>query len=377
MTQVLARALASEGHEVRVIGLYPPDYPAANMEQDHGVKVWRLRERAHTLGWAFSRYKLYQKISEWARNGLIDLVEMADYQGLAAGWGRLPVPVIVRLHGTLAYFAQELEKPIEKTSYWLERASLRRADYVCSVCQYTAQRTSQVFDLPLDRSTVLYNPVEIAKNYTVSDRIPTNVIFSGTLTDKKGIISLINAWPRVTTVVPQAELHVFGKDGKAPDGGSSMREFLRSQLSDQNRACVHFHGHVSREELFNAYRVGGIAVFPSYAEAFAVAPLEAMACGCPTISSRRGSGPELLNHEREGLLVNPDSPEEIAGAILQLLADPSRARSLGDAGRLRVFETFAIERLIGRNVTFYEECVRDFREKSVPLTHHQEQMSLR
>jgi glycosyltransferase involved in cell wall biosynthesis len=363
MTQVLGRALARNGHEVRTIGVYPPWYHAPETEVDHGVQVSRLWEREHSLGWILSRFQLYQAVSELVQKGLVDVVEVPDYAGWAAGWRRLNAPVVTRLHGSLTYFASELHKPVENTSYWLERASLRRADYSCSVCKYTAQMTERVFKMPLKSTAILYNPVETPSDTEDLVRARNRVVFSGTLTPKKGIISLIKSWPLVANSVPDAELHVFGKDGRA-ENGRTMQEYLRSLLPESVLASVHFHGHVSREELFASYRTATAAVFPSYAEAFAVAPLEAMACGCPTVFSKRGSGPELLTHEREGLLVDPDKPEEIAASILRVLQNPSFARELGEAGRVRIHQAFSIDRLVAQNVAFYENCAEDFRRKS-------------
>jgi glycosyltransferase involved in cell wall biosynthesis len=361
MTQVLARALVKNGHEVRAVGVCPQWYGAPEAEVDEGVQVSRLPERQHPLGWFFSRYQLFQTVSQWARAGLVDVIEVPDYQGMAAGWRELPVPVVARLHGSLAYFAAELNHPVEKSAYWLERASLRRVDYVSSVCRYTAKMTEQVFKLPMSSTEILYNPVEAPPETGEVPRNPNRVVFSGTLTGKKGVISLIKAWPIVLKSVPQAELHVFGKDGRAADGGS-MQQFLGSMLNGQ-RGSVHFHGHVLRKELFETYRTAAAAVFPSYAEAFAVAPLEAMACGCPTIFSERGSGPELLTHEREGLLVDPDKPGDIAASIVRTLRDRNFAREIGEAGRFRVREVFSIDRLVAQNVDFYQRCTREFAAK--------------
>jgi glycosyltransferase involved in cell wall biosynthesis len=362
MTQVLARALVKNGHEVRSIGIYPSWYDAPQSQNDHGVQVTRMPERKHPLGWIASRYQLFQQVKRWAEQGAIDVVELPDYQGLAAGWKALPVPVVARLHGSLAYFANELNRPIDKTTFWLERSSLRRVDFVSSVCRYTAEMTGRVFKLPMDSTEILYNPVETPAASAAAPRSSNRVIFSGTLTGKKGIVSLIKAWPLVVKSLPTAELHVFGKDGRSNDGGS-MQSYLSAMLNGE-RPSVHFRGHVTRQELFDTYSTAAAAVFPSYAEAFAVAPLEAMAVGCPTICSSRGSGPELLTHEREGLLVDPDKPGEIAESILRVLRNPSFAAQIGDAARARVRDVFSIDHMVARNTAFYRRCVEQFRRKS-------------
>jgi glycosyltransferase involved in cell wall biosynthesis len=358
MTQVLGRALAKQGHDVRVIGIHPSDFPAPNFEVDLGVRVWRQRGSKSRGGWINSRYQLYRKVSEWVRTGKVDVVEVPDYQGWAAGWKRLRVPVVTRLHGSLTYFASELGRPVDRVGYWLERTSLCRADFVCSVCSYTAQVTRQLFNLPLNPTAVLYNPVELTPEDREVPRKQNRVVFSGTMTGKKGVVSLIKAWPMVVKSRPDAELHLFGKDARA-DNGDSMQSVLSSILNGA-RSSVHFHGHVPRQELLNVYQTSGVAVFPSLAEAFAIAPLEAMASGCPTIYSLRGSGTELLEHGRQGLLVDPERPEQIAEAIISLQADPLLARRLGEAGRARVRERFAVEPLTAQNVAFYNRCMNQF-----------------
>lgn len=361
LTQVLTRALAHAGHEVRVIGMYPANYPAPNYEEDQGVRVWRLRESVHRFGWIRSRYRLYQAVARWSRERKVDLVEVPDWEGWAAGWPRLAVPVVARLHGSSSYFAAELGTAINRSAFWLERRSLQRADFWCSASRYTAGKTRKLFGLRSNPSAILHNSVEIPAHSPGTVRSSRQVVFSGTLTAKKGIISLIQAWPRVSEACPDAELHIYGKDGRTEDK-KSMREFLLSQLSGQARQSVRFHGHVTREKLFHALQMARSAVFPSYAEAFALAPLEAMAYGCPTIYSRHGSGPELIEHDRDGLLIDPDQPVEIADAIIRILTDDRLSERLERAGRKRVEESFSVQALLGQNEAFYQGCISDFRQ---------------
>ena len=359
LTQMLARNLVRAGHEVRVAGIRSGAPRAAACRSDEGVRVWEAGEPGHRLGWIGARYELFRMISGWCGQGAIDLVEVPDYQGWAANWPALPVPVVSRLNGCGAYFAREMGVKPRRTTYWLERASLRRADAWCSSSRYTAEKTRQVFALERP-GTVIYNPVELPPPASDEARSRSRVVFSGTLTAKKGVLSLARAWPSVVRVRPDAELHIFGKEL----AGSSMRERLVQELGAEYAAAVHFHGHVARDVLFDELRRARAAVFPSYAEAFAIAPLEAMACGCPTVYSERGSGPELMEHGRDGLLIDPDRPGEIAGALLLLLNHDETARRLGHAGRERVEQAFTIGRLLGENLAFYQQCRSRFAGRS-------------
>ena len=159
MTQVIGRALAAQGHEVRVVGVYPKSYPGPDYQEDMGVRVWRLRSRGVRFGWIQDRRRLFHMVREWASDSQIDVVEVPDFEGWAAGWGPLAVPVVARLHGTGTYFNAEMKLRTARLNFWVERASLRRANFWASVCRYTASRTQELFGLQV-ASTILYNPVE-------------------------------------------------------------------------------------------------------------------------------------------------------------------------------------------------------------------------
>ncbi|HEU6450853.1 MAG TPA: glycosyltransferase [Gemmatimonadaceae bacterium] len=360
MTQLLARALVRAGHEARVAGVYSPSYPAPDRANDEGVGVWRLREPAGRTGWIRARRRLFSLIAGWSRAGEIDLVEVPDWEGWATGWPALPVPVVARLNGSATYFAAELGAPVRWHVRQLEQWSLGRSDFWCSASRYTADRTRLVLSPKGPPDAILYNPVELPPVASSGERSRDTIVFSGTLTEKKGVVQLVRAWPIVARAFPRAELRIFGKDGVTSDG-RSMREQLEALLQgERGSERVHFHGHVSRAELKRALAAARAAVFPSYAEAFALAPLEAMAAGCPTIYSTRGSGPELIDDGRDGLLVDPDEPEQIAAALSRVLEDDALAAALGAAGRRRVEESFSLDVALERNVEFYARCIRSF-----------------
>lgn len=365
MVRTIARGLVAEGHEVRVVGSYPRDYPAPDHEVDEGVQVWRQRVPRGPLGWVRARVALRARVARWCHEGTADVVEVTDWAGPAAGWPRLPVPVVARLNGSATFFAAELDRRVKTTTRLLELLSLRRADYWASTSRYTAERTRALFDLPGEADAVLPNAVVVPPPSTVP-RSRHKVVFSGTLTHKKGVRSLIEAWPQVLASVPGAELHLYGKDGRNESGGS-MREELLSRLTAAAAEHVVFHGHVPSHELLGALAEARAAVFPSYAEAFAHAPLEAMAAGCPTIYTRRGSGPELMTSEVDGLLVDPDDRGAIAAAIVRLLTDDELAARLGEAGRATVAERFSAQWLVRATAQFYLRCAEGFRARTASV----------
>ena len=96
-----------------------------------------------------------------------------------------------------------------------------------------------------------------------------------------------------------------------------------------------------RDELIDLYRTAQALVFPSLYEGFGLPPLEAMACGCPVAVSRVGALPEICGDAAR--YFDPNEPEEIASATLDVLSDP------GDL----------VERGLARARSFtWDECAR-------------------
>ena len=96
-------------------------------------------------------------------------------------------------------------------------------------------------------------------------------------------------------------------------------------------------------------------VFPSLWEGFGLPPLEAMACGTPVITSNVSSLPEVVGDA--ALLVDPDSPEQIAEAMYEILTDEDLASKLKSAGPKQAAK-FTWENTALQTYKIYEGAVR-------------------
>ena len=95
-------------------------------------------------------------------------------------------------------------------------------------------------------------------------------------------------------------------------------------------------GDLSDEKISALLRNAELAVMPSFYEGFGLPVLEAMACGCPVITSNTSSLPEVVGSA--GIMVNPSNPSEIAEAIVALLRDDEKRNKLREEGLKRVKE---------------------------------------
>ncbi len=235
-TQNLARGLVQSGHEVRVVGVYARGYPTPAYEEDRGVRIWRLRRWGAGRSWILDRYRLFRFIARWAKAGQLDLIDVPDYQGWAAGWPRLAVPVISRWCLSASCRSAEIGRRVDLTTFHLERMSLRRADFSCAKSAYLGKRTQEVFRLPFGPG----NRVQPGGDPHLPARGAAGVSPRRLCRNPehfKGIVSLIRAWPMVTKVSPCRTPRIW-KDGRSPR--EPMQAYLADQMDPQHRTSVYF-----------------------------------------------------------------------------------------------------------------------------------------
>ena len=379
VVQSLARALVRQGHKIWVVGLYDYGYGGPDYEQDEGVEVYRLRKGGE--GWGTTlRYTLYDKVVRkiFLLTGKLDrdtqiglrnlqefintlivrhniqLVEIPDYQHYTrqvrkAVFFPVPtqVPTVCRLHGSNSYAAAEAGREVPQHIYAMEQHLLLGTTIVSSVSLYTGNQTSSLFNLK-NPIKIIYNgvPVGLPVNQDLKD--PLKAIFTGSLAASKGILVLLEAWNKVIDVVPQARLEVWGKGTLAP---------LKAILNESALAQVSFKGHQPRPNVIESLRTSSIAIFPYFAEAFALAPLEAMAAGTATVYSKRTSGPEVITNGEDGLLIDPTDVEALAEVLLDLFHNPQLRKRLGEAAYQKVKSHFAIETIAQESAQFYQSLI--------------------
>lgn len=377
--RLMARQMVKLGHKVVVAGLYSRGYGGVDEFEDEGVKVFRYRwgidgrlfenqqalsarlvnrvlldtgitERDIKRSLAAYQKKLEQIINTWQ----IDVVEMPDYNDYIrfcnsyVPFPRLSVPVVVKLNGSITYFNSEAGKTVAPHVLKMEQDILNGAAAVSSASAYTAGKSAVYlsYGKPI---RVLYNGIDT--NIAVgndAERDNKQVVFTGSLVQKKGVFQLAKAWNMVAKEIPDARLLILGK---GPVGK------VAAFLQEHAKSSVVFKGHVNKDELYGHLAKSAVAVFPSYAEAFALAPLEAMACGTAVINSNRTSGPELIDDDINGMLIDPDDVGQLASAIITLLNDPEKRLKLAVAGNKKVKQYFDIDIVARQTLQFYQEVL--------------------
>lgn len=378
ITRTLSKELVQGGHNVLVAGLYKPGYGGKDYEQTEGVRIWR-RRMSVDFGLIKNNYSrldsaiikvlkmlgIYQAdvqnsfnrfihfISELIEREKIDIIEWPDFNEYFSDLApefklpRFRVPVVVKFHGTASYIAYQMKEQIDENTYGHEKKHIENATALVSVSRNTGENYSKFYNIAKEVS-VLYNSIDLpALMYLNADK-PSTIVYTGTLTKLKGIESLLKAWNLVFRDRPDSVLKIFGKGNHLP---------LLRFLDKDAVSSVHFEGFVTRDELYRQMAGAAAAIFPSFTECFAIAPLEAMAVGCPVIYTKRVSGPELIQSQVNGLLIDPDNIPEIADSILTLLNDKSLREKFSARGRQTIEEKFDIKISAIDHIKFYEKVL--------------------
>lgn len=156
------------------------------------------------------------------------------------------------------------------------------------------------------------------------------VLFVSSLWRYKNCEGLLRAWPRARTEVPGRQLVIVG--ARRDELHAKELDALVAEL--RIAADVVFVGGVPLEETARFYQAAEAFVYPSFTETFGLPLLEAMACGCPVVTSNISAMPEIAGDAAQ--LADPDDPESIAAAIA--LACGPRQQELRERGLRRAAE---------------------------------------
>jgi len=157
---------------------------------------------------------------------------------------------------------------------------------------------------------------------------PLRVVFVGNVARRKGLDTLVEG---LAAADADAELTVVGRAVEEGYVGDVRRLIRRKGLTDRVRMA----GELSDDRLAAALRSGHVLAVPSRYEGFGIVYLEGMSFGLPAIASRAGGATETVTHGENGVLVDPDDPAAVAGAITRFAADRDRLASMGIAARRR------------------------------------------
>ncbi len=157
--------------------------------------------------------------------------------------------------------------------------------------------------------------------------------------------TLLKAFAIVAKKLPEARLLLCGEGMLKED---LLKETAALGLNDK----VKFMGN--RRDIAYIHKAIDVFVLSSTKEGLPIVLLEAMAAGVPIVTTDVDGNPEAVAHNETGLVVPSRNPEALAQAMLDMQADPARARSMGEKGKKRVKELFTFEKMVNAYYAIYD-----------------------
>ena len=351
----LYSALRINGRDISVIPISAwssmSEFELAQLEQETGLQILPLGRKLTSLCWTF----LNTPPIERHINSEVDLVHAVSLGYPVAT--RKPLVVTVHDLGPLTH-----PEYFENTSPWIMKRSLsqaiKQAAQIICVSQSTADELLSVAGNQVQaRINVIHegvsdaffapaDPTSLAGLTLPPDGIPY-ILSTGKLSPRKNIHGLIRAMTSLADKIPH-HLVLVGGDGWSVSEVYTLLE--QSGMRDR----VHLPGFVSDDQLRALYQRASVYVHPSYYEGFGLTLLEAMASGCPVVTSNVYSLPEVAGDA--ALLVDPTSSDDIASSIAAICTDDALASELRAKGKVRA-ESFKWSLCADRVADVYELAV--------------------
>ncbi len=232
-------------------------------------------------------------------------------------------------------------------------------------------KSYETFGLPMDKLTYIpqgvdverFHPVKVEMKIQLREKLglPVQsklVVFVGAVVKRKGLDHLVDAWSKVQKHHPEAVLVLVGQyEFSEIDVNQKPLELFVEQLRQTirtNQSTVVFTGRQDQVEEY--LQCADIFVLPSRKEGFGNVILEAMACGLPAIVTYMdGVATETVTPGRNGFIVN--NVNELADTLTTVLSDKELADKMGENGRQKACDTFALPYIAGQYRQLYEKIM--------------------
>jgi glycosyltransferase involved in cell wall biosynthesis len=280
----------------------------------------------------------------------------------AAFWASLSktpeIPLIYTEHNT--------QRVYPGWSHWLFRCFVPRTDHVIAVSTAAAAEFEARWGSRPDGVTAIPTgaPVrdlhaqataeQVRQRYGIGDA--PLICAVGAVRPPKAYHNLVRAVSLLSSKGANVRALIVGSTDVVPQEAARVEQEIRVCKAED---AVQLTGHVpcSYDFIEAAY----VVVLSSVQEGLPRALLEAMAAGKPVVATDVGGCAEAVVHGETGLVVPPEDPAALAGAIKHLLDHPDEARRMGEAGRRRVEEHFTLEAMVAKHVEVYQRVLAEAR----------------
>ena len=270
-------------------------------------------------------------------------------------------PTVYTIHG----IAHEEAKAYDRN--WFDRLRYRLYAYYDDLAVQRAKELIAISDYVMEeyrdraqgRWHRIDNPVTddffVAGEAGIPDASSMVVLFAGSITEVKDIITLLKAIALVRDRIPAVRLHLAGR----VTSESYEREIVAYVQEHGLSPCVAFLGLLDRPALLREYAECALVALSSRQENAPMAVIEAMAVGRAVVCTRVGGVPGLVMEGETGYMVPPGDAEQMANRISELLLNPAQRTAMGQRAREQALKRFSVAQVAQRYRETYWQAYAD------------------
>jgi len=238
----------------------------------------------------------------------------------------------------------------------------QKADLIIAISQSTKEDLINLYKIKPEKIKVIYPGIDkkfkpihknnpnfskVKEKYKLPDKF---ILYFGTIEPRKNILGLIKAFEQIKKTTPEmrGKVQWQGFEGRVKSNLKKVFDFSKIKLviagtkgwlydevfekvkQSQYSKDIIFTGFIDEKDKLYLYNLAEVFVYPSFFEGFGLPPLEAMACGVPTIVSNKSSLPEVVG--QGAIMIDPHNIQEINWAIKETLKNPDLRQRLKNQG---------------------------------------------
>jgi len=366
----LAREISEMGHDVTI---YTTDLDFSNGANKFNKQLPRIEKfekftinRTH-VWFSLKLFFVNTKMSREIKNNKPDIIHtigLRSYQSIVA-WRiskKIKIPLVVSDQGGLTThpFLNEsglFFKILYKIQNYFIKKIINHASMVSAANEYEKDiflNMSKKSQIKIIRNGVNLKNLVSKKNFKMKYNINSKfILFVGRFSKSKGIETLIDAFNIVNNKFLDIHLVIMGVDF----GFEKTMEELIIKFNLSKKILV--IKNPPREDVISAYGESEFLVLPSQWELSPLVPLESFAFKKPVISTKSHGIPFTVKDDKNGLLVDPENPVQLAKAITKLLLDDNLRIKLGLSGYHFVHDECNCVSMAKNSLELYEEILKN------------------
>lgn len=357
----LARQLASRGHFV-VLGA-PGGGPLVDLATSHGIvfeelAIPNVTRKPDPLALAVNLWQYVKgkrQIREIAKKYEVQVIHVNHLRALLPLIGRIELPIVWHVHDVFR-------------DKWPNRQLLaaigRRIKRAVCVSKFV-ERNLVKLGFCAEKCYVLHNAIEPAQmtesKSSVLRRlgIPQGVRLVGSvgqIVPGKGQHTLVEAAPRIIAVHPDTWFVLVGK--AFPGTGEAFEKELNRMIKDKKLADrFYFVGF--QNDVLSIMSALDVLVHTSVRpDSFPTVLLEALAAGVAIVATGVGGVPEIIEDGKDGILIKPGDPHELAEAVVKLLGNPQFLQDIRQQAKRSAVKFQDVRAWVDAWEAHYEECLQ-------------------